>query len=154
MTALLSPDPPPALARALRAAVVQVAARGPERVFAPTLSVGDPTGPHASYVDRSRAAAVVTDGSGRLDHALRTDVVSALLATVQRPDVATAQPITWLARPSSHEEPDCERDWLAAATAAHAELGLPLVYVVVTRHGWRDPRSGAGRSWRRIRTRR
>jgi hypothetical protein len=149
----LSPDPPCALADALRAAVLEVAERGPRRVFAPTISVGDPTGHHASYVDRSCASPARVPGNGRTDHGLRTDVVSSLLATALRPDVAGALPIAWLARPAAHEDPDCERDWLAAATAAFAELGVPLVFVVVTRHGWWDPRSGASRSWRRVRPR-
>ncbi len=48
---------------------------------------------------------------------------------------------------------DVDLAWLAAARAAYAEAELPLVMVVVSRTAWRDPRSGVGRSWRRLRVR-
>ena len=41
--------------------------------------------------------------------------------------------------------------WLAAARSAYAEAGRDLAWVVVTRHGWWDPRSGLRRRWKRIR---
>jgi hypothetical protein len=37
--------------------------------------------------------------------------------------------------------------------AAFAEREEDATFVVVTRHGWTDPRSGVGRTWRRIRER-
>jgi hypothetical protein len=37
--------------------------------------------------------------------------------------------------------------------AAFAEVGEDATFVVVTRHGWADPRSGVGRTWKRIRQR-
>jgi hypothetical protein len=46
---------------------------------------------------------------------------------------------------------DVDARWLAAARASYAEAGLPLTFVVVNRRGWRDPRSGLGRTWARVR---
>lgn len=141
-----------ALQRTLRSAVLELARRGPARSFAPTLSVGDPEARWATYVDGSRPHSRHPPPVGsRLDHAVRTDVVAALLADALPDDVARRQPVAWLARPADQEDPDCDREWLAAATSAFAELGVPLVFVVVTRCGWHDPRTGASRAWRRLR---
>ena len=39
---------------------------------------------------------------------------------------------------------------LLVSSAAQAETGESHRFAVVTRHGWRDPGTGAGRSWRRL----
>jgi hypothetical protein len=46
---------------------------------------------------------------------------------------------------------DVDAAWLGPSLGAAAERGLDPSYVVVTRHGWLDPRSGLRRTWRRIR---
>jgi hypothetical protein len=83
------------------------------------------------------------------DHALRTDIVAALL----RRTSGTDGRLVWLTRAGGLELQDVDAAWLAAARAAGAEVGVPLTMVVVTRHGWRDPRSGTGRTWKRLRAR-
>lgn len=138
----------------LRAAVLDLAARGLPTTFAPTVSVGDPRGRAARFVDDAAAGPRGAARVAPLDHALRCDVVATMLGRALPDDVACPRPLTWLARPSVWDEPDCERAWLAAADCAHRELGLPLAFVVVTRQGWRDPRSGEERRWRRLRARR
>lgn len=88
-----------------------------------------------------------------LDHALRVDVVQALV----RPGVQSGRiPLLWLTRHDSagegaSGEAQVDREWLAAAAAAGAELEILLDLVVVTKHGWRDPRTGVSRRWKRIR---
>lgn len=84
------------------------------------------------------------------DHALRVDVVAAM---VRRSRNAPTPPLVWLTRGGPHEIQDVDVEWLAGAWQAFAEAGLPLMFVVVGRHGWFDPRSGVRRSWVRLRRR-
>jgi hypothetical protein len=83
------------------------------------------------------------------DHALRADVVAAMLG--RRRDAVSGWPWVWLTRPGDLATHDLDVDWLAAAATAYAEAGGDLTMVVVTRRGWRDPRSGAGQTWVRLR---
>lgn len=128
--------------RALRAAVLAFKAGEPRRVFAPVLRVGEPAGRAVSHEVRSHEA---------LDHALRTEVVAALLLRA-RP--LAGAPVVWLTRPGEPAWHDVDAAWLPAAETAYAEAGVPLTFVVVTRQGWYDPRSGLTRRWRRLRDRR
>lgn len=131
----------PALHRELRRAVLDHASREHRRVFAPLLHVGSPGGE------------VVVLGLGpdeHTDHGLRCDLVAALLRRALRPGCV---PMVWLTRTGDLEPQDVDLAWLAAARAAYAEADLPLTMVVVTRHGWRDPRSGLSRTWQRLRQR-
>jgi hypothetical protein len=48
---------------------------------------------------------------------------------------------------------DVDAAWLAATVSAADERGVDVSYVVVTRHGWTDPRSGLTQRWQRIRRR-
>ena len=82
-----------------------------------------------------------------LDHALRCDVLEAML---RRP---TGPLMTWLTRPGGLEAQDVDLAWLRVVVAVNGETGRSLPFVVVTREGWRDPRSGVGRTWRRLRVR-
>ena len=127
------------LQQTLRRAVLEHALSERRRIFAPLLHVGRPGGPQALF-----AAGPLTD----TDHALRTDVVAALVRRVQ-----DAEPLVWLTRPGALELQDVDAAWLAAVRAAGAEAGVSLTMVVVTRHGWWDPRSGAGQTWKRLRAR-
>ena len=61
--------------------------------------------------------------------------------------------MTWLTRPGGLELQDVDLAWLRVVAAVNGETGRSLPFVVVTRGGWRDPRSGVGRSWRRLRVR-
>ncbi len=85
------------------------------------------------------------------DHAVRTDVVAALLrrvgATIETP------PELYVLRGARLAPEDLDVAWTAAAAAACAEAGLPMTLVVVTRRGWCDPRTGVRREWRRPRAR-
>ncbi|MEQ4500148.1 hypothetical protein [Nocardioides kribbensis] len=146
----------PGMEALLRRAVLDVALSGPTRVRPPVLHVGVPGGPTAVFVPR-------TDDPD-LDPALRSDVVAAmvrradLLAAPDRTrqghaEAAPTAPVVWLVRLGDLALQDVDLAWLAAARAAYAEAELPLVMVVVSRTAWRDPRSGVGRSWRRLRVR-
>ena len=126
------------LERQLRRAVLQLVTSEPRRRFAPVLHVGSPSGRQAGFAPE--------DG---MDQALRADVVAALVRRAGAPPT----PLVWLARCGDLELADADADWLAAARTAYAEAGLPLTMVVVTRQGWRDPRSGTTRRWRRLRDR-
>ncbi|WP_134738888.1 hypothetical protein [Nocardioides sp. 503] len=129
----------PALLRVLRQAVLDHAAAEHRRSFLPLVHVGLPG-------QRETVFAVRPDE--RTDHALRTDIVSAMVRRVRRPGPA---PMVWLTRRDRLRPQDVDLAWLAAARSAYGELGLPLLMVVVNRHGWRDPRSGLERTWQRLR---
>jgi hypothetical protein len=86
----------------------------------------------------------------RFDHALRAEVVGAML---HRARSVTALPALWLARPGELSWHDLDAEWLAAALTAYAEASARLTFVVVTKRGWYDPRSGARRQWKRLRQR-
>lgn len=128
----------------LRRAVFDHALSEPRRVFPPLLHVGRPGGTEAVF-------ALGADDPA--DHALRTDVVAALLRRTRSADPGAPAPLVWLTRTGPLDLQDVDAAWLAAARAASAEAGLPLTLVVVTRTGWRDPRSGMGRRWKRVRAR-
>ncbi len=83
-----------------------------------------------------------------LDDALRSDLLSAMLR--RAPDGPV---MAWLTRPADIEVQDVDLAWLRAVTTVLGETGRLLPYVVVTRTGWRDPLTGVGRSWRRLRER-
>ena len=129
-------------ATALRATVLAFKAGEQRRTFAPALHVGAPGGPAVRHDLRTDEV---------LDQALRTEVVAALLLRC-RPLASTQT--AWLTRPGEPVWHDLDASWLPPAMAAHAEAGLPFTFVVVTRHGWYDPRSGLTRRWRRLRDRR
>jgi hypothetical protein len=120
----------------LRRAVVEHVRSLTGRSFPPVVHVGIPG---------SRVRRFTVHGDEPTDHALRTDVVAAM---VGRP---AAAPWVWLTRTGDLALHDLDAEWLAAASTAYAEAGLDLTMVVVNRRGWRDPRSGAGRTWARIR---
>jgi hypothetical protein len=128
------------LHRTLRRAVLEHAVSERRRVFAPLLHVGTPGGPQALFAPGPVAAT---------DHALRTDVVAALLRRTSGLD----ERLVWLTRSGGLELQDVDAAWLAAARAAAAEADVPLTMVVLTRHSWRDPRSGTGQTWKRLRAR-
>lgn len=141
MPALREPLPPPT-ATALRRAVLDLRTGERRRVFAPVLHVGHPL----------RGAVASTPGTGAsLDAALRADLVAALLRRAARTEAAT--PLVWLTRTGDHAWHDADAAWLGPAARALAEAGRPLTFVVVTKHGWWDPRSGVSRVWVRLRPR-
>ncbi|WP_205474552.1 hypothetical protein [Nocardioides sp. SYSU D00038] len=141
---LVEPLPRP-LARLLRTAAYDLATSEPRRVHPPLVHVGQP---------RTAEAVVAVRPDEPTDHALRTDVLAAMLRRVRAPTLPTPGPLVWLTRTGPLEEvQDVDARWLAAARAAHLEAGLALVFVVVNRHGWRDPRSGTQRRWQRLRRR-
>jgi hypothetical protein len=81
------------------------------------------------------------------DHGLRTEIVGASLR-------ARADPAwVWVTRSGPLSLPDVDAAWLGPAVAAAAEREIDVAFVVVTRHGWIDPRSGLRREWKRIRSR-
>lgn len=127
------------LHRLLRQAVLDHATSERRRVFLPRVHVGVPGGVEAVF-------AVHDDEPS--DHALRCDVIAAMVRRTRRPGPV---PMVWLTRAADLETQDVDAAWLASARAAYGELGLPLLMVLVNRRGWRDPRSDASRTWRRLR---
>jgi hypothetical protein len=123
----------------LRRAVLDHASEERRRVHPPVLHAGVPGG---------RTATLTLDPTEPSDPGLRTDVVAALRVR------AGGDGLVWLTRAGGLELQDVDACWLSAARAAYAEAGAPLTFVVVNRHGWRDPRSGLGRTWARLRPRR
>ncbi|WP_241153924.1 hypothetical protein [Nocardioides pantholopis] len=134
----------PALQALLRRAVLDHAVLERRRWFPTLVHVGTPGGAESVFADRPDEPT---------DHALRTDLVAALLARHRRTG-ATTPALVWLTRPGELELQDVDAAWLAAAGAASAEAGrVGLTVVVVNRHGWRDPRTGLHRTWVRLRRR-
>lgn len=126
--------------RLLRRAVVEHVGTASGRRIPVVVHVGLPGGPTRRFAVRHDEPT---------DHALRTDVVAAMLGR-QAPE--TPAPWLWLGRSGDLGLHDLDAQWLAAGCTAYAEAGVDLTMVVVTRRGWRDPRSGATRTWARIRT--
>ena len=130
---------PRALQRLLRLAVLELVDSERRRQFPPMLHVGTPGGPAATF-----------EPEGPLDQALRVDVVEAL---VRRAGRGPGPSLVWLSRPGPLDIQDLDLQWLAAAGTAARELGVGLRMVVVDRRSWRDPRTGVGREWQRLRRR-
>ena len=131
-------DPLPARERRLlRTAVLAFATTEHRHHAPPLLHVGTPGGPTVTVAD-DRA----------WDHGLRTEIVGAVLRSLDDPAWV------WVTRtgPLATVQ-DVDAAWLAPAVAAAQERGGDPAFVVVTRHGWRDPRSGTSQQWRRIRQR-
>jgi hypothetical protein len=122
--------------RLLRRAVLDLATADRRRQVPPVLRVGVPGG---------AVRTVAEDPTW--DHALRTEVVGAMLRAAGDP------PWVWVTRSGPPTLEDVDAAWLSATLSAAAERGVDVAYVVVTRHGWTDPLSGLGRRWRRIRSR-
>lgn len=118
-----------------RAAVRAHAATERRRRYAPILHVGLP----------GVRELTATAHPAATDHALRCDMVAAMLAAIPR------RHLVWLTRPGELELHDVDVAWLAAALAAYAEAGRDLTWVAVTRRGWWDPRSDVRRTWQRVR---
>lgn len=124
--------------RQLRAAVLDHVSTEARRVHPATLHVGVPGGLTTSH----------TPGQEPTDHGLRTDMVAAMAHRTARSGVV---PIVWLTRTGTLDLQDVDASWLAASRAAYAEAGRHLIWVVVHRHGWWDPRSGLSQRWVRLR---
>lgn len=131
---------PRGLQRVLRCAVLEHARHERRRVFPPAV--------HAGLPGRVTATWVIDPATDPLDHALRVDVVEAMLRRVRRPGPGS---LVWLTRPPGPPLLEVDLAWLGAARTAGAELGMWLPMVVVTRRGWHDPQSGVGRRWERVR---
>jgi len=130
------------LSALLRRAVLDHARAERRRVFPPVLHVGVP-GLVTARLELSDAAA-----GERLDHALRSDAVAAMLRRVRRPG---PPPLVWLTRRGPLEVQDRDLAWRSSALAAAGEQRVRTVFVVVDKHGWRDPGTGVGRTWVRAR---
>lgn len=135
---LREPLPRP-LERLLRHAAWEHAVSTRQRVLVPQLHVGVPGEPHPVL-----AAA---EGGSIPDQALGADALHAMRA------VAGERSIVWLVRTGPRVAQDVDLAWLAAARQAFAEQAADLVFVVVDRHGWWDPRSGLQATWGRLRRR-
>lgn len=126
--------------RVFRAAVIAFKEAVPRGRAPVSLHVGVPGSTVASHVvERGQA----------LDQALRTDISAALLQRTS----AARQRWAWLTRGGALALHDADVVWSAAWYAACAEAVVDVPFVVVTRTGWRDPRTGIQREWSRLRRR-
>lgn len=137
---ITEPVPRP-LQKVLRLAVLEHATCEQRRHYPPALNVGLPALGRRRFVPESDEV---------LDHALRVDVVQAMLRRSLEQDRV---PLVWLTRMEGEDVWDCDVEWSNAVRTAGAELGLSLGLVVVTRRSWHDPRSLVGRRWKRLRAR-
>ncbi len=112
--------------------------------FPSVLHLGGPGRPEVGRVVEDTDAGP----QARLDHALRCDLLEALLRRA-----GDRQVMTWLTRSGPLDVQDLDLGWLRAVSAVNGETDRSLVFLVVTRDGWRDPQSGVGRTWRRVRQR-
>jgi hypothetical protein len=138
--AIVEPVPEP-LQGLLRRAVLDHASNESRRLFPPVLHVGVPGG---------TTACLEIDADEPDDQAVRIDVVESMVRRVGR---VPGTPLVWLARPGPLTVQDLDLHWLAASAAAAGELRVGLRMVVVDRRSWRDPRTGVGREWQRLRRR-
>ena len=122
----------------LRRAVIEHTAHERRRVHPTVVHVGVPG---------KRVASLPVDPAEAADPGLRTDVVAALRVRAG----PRSGGLVWVTRTGGLELQDVDALWLSAARAAYAEAEEPLLFVVVNRHGWRDPRSGLSRTWARVR---
>jgi hypothetical protein len=122
--------------RLLRAAVLELATTDHRRHVPPVLHLGVPGGSTLAVAD-----------DPAWDHGLRTDIAGAVLRARDDPSWV------WVTRSGPLSMQDVDAAWLGPVTAAAAERGVDPAYVVVTRHGWVDPRSGLRQEWKRIRRR-
>ncbi len=131
---------PAGLERTLRRIVQDHATAERRRRHTPLLHVGRPT---AEVIHAIRP-------EERTDHALRADIVAAMVRQI-RSRHPGPPPLAWLTRGGPLDLQDVDMTWSASAAQAYGEAGLPLVFVVVDRHGWLDVRSGVRRTWVRLR---
>lgn len=122
--------------RLLRGAVLSLAVADRRRRLPAQLQVGVPGGPACGVEDQPS-----------WDHGLRTDIVGAALRALGDPRWV------WVTRSGPLTVQDVDMAWLGPSLCAAEERRVDVAYVVVTRHGWLDPRSGLCRQWKRIRQR-
>jgi hypothetical protein len=120
----------------LRTAVLMLARSTRARRVPPALHIGVPGGPTTTLED-----------DPAWDHGLRTEIVGATLRARADP------PWIWVTRSGPLSLQDVDAAWLSPAVAAAGEREADVAFVVVTRVGWTDPRSGVRREWKRIRSR-
>lgn len=135
---------PRAVHALLRRAVLDHALSERRKIHLPLLHVGVPGGPGTVFA---------VHGDEHRDHALRADVVAAMLNRTGEVAAPDHVPLVWLTRAGELDLQDVDAQWLASARAAYAEAGAQLTFVVVNRRAWRDPRSDVTREWKRLRQR-
>lgn len=131
------------LERQLRRAVLDHTTEVRKR-YRPLLHLGEPGGVELTFAITGEP----------IDQALRADIISAMRHRALASSHGDLnRPLVWLTRPGDLDTQDIDAAWLAAARQSFAEANEPLTFVVVNRRGWRDPRSGVERTWRRLRAR-
>jgi hypothetical protein len=122
--------------RLLRTAVLELAVSEHRHHVPPNVHVGTPGGVTLTVAD-----------DPAWDHGLRTEMAGAMLRWADDPAWV------WVTRSGPLSLQDVDAAWLGPVTAAAAERSVDVTFVVVTRHGWLDPRSGLTQHWVRIRPR-
>ncbi len=93
-------------------------------------------------------ARLVVPVDPRADAGLRADLVTRAVAALRTPERVSV----WLTRRGHPDVGDIDLAWLSATGLGFGRHGLaPPAFFTITRHGWVDVRSGAVRTWRRVR---
>lgn len=134
---------PPSVRSMLRAAVAELARHERRLLFPAELHVGTP--------GAFRVSTPIDDAPD--DFGTRVDLVHAMVrrAAIENPASGATTPWVWLTRSGPPGPEAVDLAVMAPALHAFAEADHVLRYVVVTRRGWHDPRSGLQRSWVRLR---
>lgn len=136
--------PLPLSVRSLLRTAVAEHARGERRQLFPAhLHVGTP--------GALRVSTPIAEAPA--DFGTRVDLIHAMVRRAEAFDGSTPTgfPWVWLTRSGSATPDDVDLSVLAPTMHAFAEADQRLTFVVVTRRGWHDPRSGLSRSWVRLR---
>lgn len=139
---LLAPLPH-AIRSMLRTAVLEHARSERRLLFPAQLHVGTP--------GAFRVSTPIAEAPS--DFGTRVDLVHAMVRRAETAGVSTATriPWVWLTRSGAATTDNLDLSVMAPTMHAFAEADQPLTYVVVTRRGWHDPRSGLQHSWKRLR---
>jgi len=128
----------------LRLEVGNLRRREPRQRFDTVVHLGRLGGPRST-------CSVPRADTPLLDAGTRTEVVSLLLEEIAASeDVAGAT--VWLTRSGGPQLQDEDLAWLSATCRAFGALDRDLAgFWTVTRTGWLDVRTGASRTWKRLR---
>jgi hypothetical protein len=128
-----------------RSEVSRLRAGERRRLFPLTLHIGTPDG-------AQQRLEVPWPMPSELDQGLRFDLADALVGALASSWPEELAAWGWVTRPGVPELHDYDLAWFSVVSRAMGAHGLALAgFRAVTRTGWLDVTSGAGRTWKRLR---
>ncbi len=128
-----------------RAEVARLRAEERRRLFPVRLHVGDPGGPRRRFE-------MPWPVPEEYDAGLLFDLTDAIVDGLLRDAPGRGPTWAWVTRPGVPEVHDIDLRSFSAVRRVFGAHGLTLGgFRVVTRTGWLDPETGAGRTWKRLR---